>query len=170
SYTYTVKSGTIPTGLILNQTEGRLIGVPTQSGSYTFTIESKDSKNHTGEKQYTIEIYPALTINTSSVTTNWTRGITYPLAVVTASGGFSGNYLFSMNSTNGLSIDSTGKITGKPLTAGTFTYTIQVEDERGFKSSKELIITINEEPKITLTDLVIYLEKGGEYKLTSTGG
>ncbi len=170
SYSYSIKTGVLPGGLILNRTEGKIQGIPTTSGSYNITIQSEDIKGHKGEKSYTIHIYPALNINTTTITTQWTKGVAYPATTITASGGFGGVYLYSMNSTNGLNIDSTGQITGTPITAGNFTYTIQVEDELGFKTTKEVLLTINEEPKITQTEDTIYLEKGGEYGLSHSGG
>jgi Putative Ig domain len=45
---YTVSSGSLPAGLVLNSTTGLISGTPTQSGSYTFSITAKDDNGTVG--------------------------------------------------------------------------------------------------------------------------
>lgn len=54
-YTFSVGSGTLPPGLMLNS-NGTLSGTPTDAGVYTFTIIATDANGHTGNRSYPITI------------------------------------------------------------------------------------------------------------------
>jgi len=42
-YTFSIASGTLPTGLLLNASTGVVSGIPTLAGTFSFTIEVTDS-------------------------------------------------------------------------------------------------------------------------------
>jgi hypothetical protein len=54
-YSFTVASGTLPTGLALS-TSGQLSGTPTAPGSSTFTVQANDANGNTGTRSYTLVI------------------------------------------------------------------------------------------------------------------
>ncbi len=57
SYTYTVSTGSLPTGLALNSGTGTLSGTaPTAVGSYPFTVQVRDSANNTATRTYTLVV------------------------------------------------------------------------------------------------------------------
>lgn len=56
-YTFSVSSGTLPDGLSLTDTvNGIISGVPTTAGTYTFTIQVKDTNGLTTTQAYTLVI------------------------------------------------------------------------------------------------------------------
>ncbi len=60
SLTYSVVSGTLPNGMVLNVTTGELTG-PTSAdseGDYAFTIEARDGGGKTGTATYTLKVQP----------------------------------------------------------------------------------------------------------------
>ncbi|AOM80468.1 hypothetical protein BFS30_26885 [Pedobacter steynii] len=56
TFTYTLDSGTLPTGLSLNGSTGAITGTPTVGGSYSFVIKATDncSSPNSGTQSYTI--------------------------------------------------------------------------------------------------------------------
>lgn len=77
-YTWTLSSGTLPTGITLNGTTGVLSGTTTD-GSYssTLTFTVTDTNSATVSKNFLLEINNALTIVTSSPLPDITRNIPY---------------------------------------------------------------------------------------------
>src|SRR4029079_7937947 len=62
-YTFTVITGVLPPGLTLFASSRKITGVPTAEGTFTFTIEAKDSYGCTGTRDYTIVIKcPTITV------------------------------------------------------------------------------------------------------------
>lgn len=57
-YTWTVSTGTLPTGLTLSEA-GVISGTPTVAGSSTFTVEAEDSNGATQTKEFTLVINAA---------------------------------------------------------------------------------------------------------------
>jgi hypothetical protein len=55
-YTYSVITGTLPTGLTLNSTTGVISGTPTVLQTKTFTIQAVDYYDVAGQQTYTMEI------------------------------------------------------------------------------------------------------------------
>lgn len=60
-YTFSVVSGSLPTGLSLNSSTGVISGTPTASGTSTFTIQTTDANGFTGTQVFQINIVAAST-------------------------------------------------------------------------------------------------------------
>ena len=58
-YTYTVASGTLPTGLTLNPATGLISGSPLQGGLFNFTIRATDINGCIGANSYTLTVLAA---------------------------------------------------------------------------------------------------------------
>ena len=56
SYTYALTSGSLPPGLTLYGTFGLLLGYPTTTGTYNFTITATNANNCTGSQSYSLLI------------------------------------------------------------------------------------------------------------------
>lgn len=65
-YIYTVSSGVLPPGLLLNSATGALTGTPLTVGIYAFTILATDSVGCPGSRMYSIAISQGETIPTLS--------------------------------------------------------------------------------------------------------
>ena len=142
-YTFAKISGNLPTGLTLSS-GGVLSGTPTAAGSFTFTIDAKDSHGCDGTRQYTVTIAgcPTITVSPSTVP-NGTVGAPYS-QTFTASGG-SSPYTFRTvtgNLPTGLTLSVGGVLSGTPTTAGSFTFTIGGKDSNGCEGTRQYTVTI----------------------------
>jgi hypothetical protein len=59
SYTWSLVTGDLPSGLTLRPFDGWLNGTPTADGAFTFTVKVTDSLNSSAVKTFTITIEPA---------------------------------------------------------------------------------------------------------------
>jgi streptogramin lyase len=95
SYTYSVSTGSLPTGLTLSAS-GTVSGTPTETGMYSFTIEAMDNNGFTGTQNYTLNVNPAMpTISISDIPSNALYG-----------GSFTTTYNYSGNGTPAESVSS----------------------------------------------------------------
>jgi Putative Ig domain len=130
-YSWSLSSGSLPTGLSLNASSGVISGTPTTSGTSTFTAKVTDANNNEATEPLGIAIAAAsqpLTITTSSVPNGSTN--TAYSAFLNAGGGTT-PYAWTISSGSlpaGLTLSSTGDITGVPTAAGTFSFTVRVTD------------------------------------------
>jgi len=146
-YTFTVSSGALPTGLILNPTTGAITGTPTTAGTFTFTITATDANGCSGSRLYTMTIAsagcPAITLSPSTLPPG-VAGTPYSQAV-TASGG-TAPYVYTIASgalPNGLALDpATGVISGVPQQTGLFNFTIRATDANGCIGARPYTLTI----------------------------
>jgi hypothetical protein len=145
-YTFTVSSGTLPTGLTLSAS-GLLSGTPTTIGSKTVTIQATDDNGCIATIDYTIVVVaappagcPVIVLSPSTLPAG-TVGTAYSQQI-TASGG-TAPYTFTVTSGTlpaGLTLSSVGLLSGTPTTVGSSTVTIRATDSEG--CFKELVFTI----------------------------
>jgi hypothetical protein len=132
-YTWSVISGTLPPGLTLDSSTGDMSGIPTDTGTYPFTIEATDSSP-------TPQIAPeslSLTVDPGSPLTILTTGLdpanegaTYSQTFV-ASGGVSPDLWSVVSGTlpPGLTLDpNAATLSGTATASGHFSFTVQVSD------------------------------------------
>jgi hypothetical protein len=124
-YTWSLLSGSLPTGLSLNPTTGLINGVPTGSAS-TFTIKVTDQAGLTSTKTYFLDYVLQLTPTTLPAGQLGTTYIQY----LGVSGG-TGSYTcsFGPGAPSWLYINPPCMLGGPPPSAGTFTFTVQVADK-----------------------------------------
>ncbi len=141
---WTLTNGTsLPEGLTLGRSTGIISGTPTTAGSYTFTVKASPLSGAPATKQFTLTVLGTrLTITTTSLPSG-TAGTDYSATFVSNPAGASWS-VESGTLPAGLTLNSSGVISGKPTTAGTTTSTFRVKATLGSQSvSKEFSITIN---------------------------
>lgn len=145
-YTFTVTDGALPPGLTLTP-DGVVEGTPTTNGSSTFTVRATDVSGCFGEITYTIVIAPTgcpvITLAPPTLPPG-ALGVSYSQQI-TASGG-TGPYVFTVLSGTlpaGLTLSSTGLLSGTPTTVGSSTVTIQALDGNGCPGVATYTITID---------------------------
>jgi len=142
--TWTLGSGTLPTGLILAGT-GVISGTPTILGTFSFDVVVTDINQATARKSLTINIVNAA--NPVSITSGNFSGVVLSAfsQTVTAAGG-TPPYTFTIPSGTlplGLNLNAaTGVISGTPGAGGTSTFTVTATDSGGQFGSKTISITI----------------------------
>jgi Abnormal spindle-like microcephaly-assoc'd, ASPM-SPD-2-Hydin/Putative Ig domain len=144
-YTWSVVAGSLPNGMNLTAA-GVLGGTPNLAGSYTFTVQAKDSNATTpalGTRQFTIVVNPELMLTTATLP-NGTQNLLYTQTM----GRTGGTAPFSWSVTGGslpvgINIDPfTGVLSGIPPSVGTNSFTITVTDKSGVSSSQTYSLTI----------------------------
>ena len=139
-YTFAL-AGTLPNGMSF---VGRtLSGTPTQIGNFPLVVTGTDANGCSVSSNYTLVIN-CLTITLSPITLpSGTIGAAYSQ---TRSATPAGTYSFAvMQGTlpNGLTLSSTGALTGTPNTSGGFPITIQATGTNGCMGTQSYTLTIN---------------------------
>jgi hypothetical protein len=132
-YSWTISSGSLPDGLTLGIGTGRITGIPTTTGTFTFTVQVSDSaspvRNATKILSITV-IDPQVEILADSPLPDgmvgsyyssvlWADGGTKPYSWTISAGALPGG--LNLNGVN-------GEIYGTPTTAGNFDFTAMVTD------------------------------------------
>ena len=181
---YTFTATGLPSGLSISA-GGAITGNPKTAGTTTPTITATDSTpgtHLTNKANLSITINPALAITTTSLPGGFAN-VAYS-ATVLATGGTSPSTFTATGLPAGLSISTTGAITGSPTATGTTTAAITVTDSTTgtpLTKTADLSITIKPALAISTTSLptgfvgVAYnttvLATGGTspYTFTATG-
>lgn len=150
--TFSLTSGSLPTGLGLDSASGLISGTPTATGSDSFTISLRDAAGATASQQYALTINPAPVISTTSLPDS-TVNQAYSASVL-ANGG-TAPLTFSVSAGSlptGLSLNSSsGVFSGTPTTAGTYDFTIEATDAASAIASEPFNVTIYPVPVASVT-------------------
>jgi uncharacterized protein (TIGR03437 family) len=141
-YNFSLAAGSLPAGLFLN-TNGTLSGTPTQAGSYNFTVGVVDSASVSSTANVSITISPSsIVISTASLAVGQT-GIAYNSSI-SASGG-TPPYTFTLINgqlPQGLTLFASGAISGTPTLAGSYNFTVRVNDSINAFAEQQITLTI----------------------------
>ena len=129
-YTWSITSGSLPSGLTLSASTGVISGKPSVGGTSSFTVMVVDSGAQTSSISASITVASSQLMITSPALPSGAIGMPYS-APLQASGGMP-SYTWAIMSgqlPGGLSIaSSSGVISGTPTASGTFNFTIAVAD------------------------------------------
>ena len=140
-YSWTVSSGSLPAGLALSSA-GVISGVPTAAGSTTFTVRVTDAAARTATQSLTLTISSSLAISTTTLPSG-VVGVEYTQQLAAAGG--TTPYTWAVTSGTppaGLSLSSSGILSGTPTTAGAATFTVQVTDAASRTDAQSLTLTV----------------------------
>ncbi len=146
---WTISAGVLPPGLVLVPSTGLITGIPTATGSYSFSVTVTDSVSTASTPQpYTIVVANVPAITTGALPPAL-PGV--PYSVTLSESGGSSPVVWAIASGNlpaGLSFfPGTGVISGTPQSAAgtTFNFSVQVTDAVGVTSGVQpLSIAINQ--------------------------
>ena len=135
-----------PSGISIS-TSGVISGTPTATGSFniTVTVSDADSTNSDTES-FTLRVTASLSIaSISDVAAS--KGVSISPIQVSADGGQT-PYTYSLSSNpssgSGLSISSSGSITGTPSAVGNFTISVTVTDDNSKSASRSFTMRVTE--------------------------
>ncbi len=141
----------LPNGLRFDPNTATISGTPlsaSQPTTHTFTVrDSTAPSNQTGTKGLQLTINSALTIDTTLPSGTTTQAYS---ATLIASGG-TPPYTWSINQdprvgplspAPGLSLSSSGAITGTPTTVGSFSFRVRATDSSGLSDIQDLSIAV----------------------------
>ncbi|MFY0408064.1 putative Ig domain-containing protein [Solicola sp. PLA-1-18] len=127
-YSYTDPGRTLPAGLSLDASTGRITGSPTTVGvsNVTLTVTDSASRTATVGFTWTVDYPPVVATNPGTQVATVGR----PEVVQLAATGGSGSYSYAATALpNGLSVNaSTGRISGTPTATGSSSVTVTVTD------------------------------------------
>ena len=137
--TFALASGTLPSGLTL-ASNGTLSGTPTVVGSFPITVTVTDANGCSG----TGATYN-LTITCQNITVTAPAAGSAFSAAFTQSGAI-GGATFSLAAgvlPSGMTLSSTGILSGTPLQTGVFSITVKVTDGNGCTGTVNYTLTVN---------------------------
>jgi uncharacterized protein (TIGR03437 family) len=165
-YTFTISGGALPNGLTL-LANGTLSGTPSLNGSFSFTVRVTDSLGAVATATYNLSVgaTSVLTIVTSTMP-DAQLNVPYSVALNVV-GGVS-PYQFSIIGGGlppGLSLTSTGLISGTATVGGAYNFLVRVVDGFGAATQQSLTITVNTSG-IAITTLAIPNGQLGQFFTT----
>jgi uncharacterized repeat protein (TIGR03803 family) len=167
---FSLKTGTLPPGLTL-ASNGVITGEPVVVGGYKFTVLATDSMGDLGEESFSLTISPNPTITTTALAT-WTAGLGgYSQQIsVTDGTGSASVAIGTGNLPAGLTLSTGGILSGTPMAAGSFTFTVSATDITDASITQTYTLIIN--PPISLPSSVPSGTAGISYMqlLMATGG
>lgn len=136
-YTWTITTGTLPAGLTMS-TAGVITGSPiaAAAGTSNLTFKATDSGKPTpltatASLSITVAAAPAITFG-SATPANGTFNAAYTGAIAATGGAGTLTYTIASGAfPNGISMSSSGALTGTPTKVGTFSVTVQASDAFG---------------------------------------
>jgi hypothetical protein len=143
----------LPSGLSVNQSTGVISGTPANSGNspLTITVSDSSSPQQTATANLTLVVAQLLTITSTSPLAG--GQVNVPYSVTMSAAGGAPTYTWSGTGfPAGLSINSSGVISGTPTAAGQTTASITVQDSSSPQQTKTqgFVITILP-PKLQIT-------------------
>jgi hypothetical protein len=146
-YSFFYSSGTIPPGLTI-QTDGKLVGTPSEPGVFVFWIEVRDGVDggacHSStfsQGQYTVVIAPKVEI-TPSALPGAKIGRAYSTRVAATGGGTLEWSVADGALPPGLTLSrADGTLSGTPTGVGSYTFTIKVGDDKR-KATKQFTFVV----------------------------
>ncbi|MGH9777642.1 MAG: Ig domain-containing protein [Candidatus Acidiferrales bacterium] len=141
-------SGPLPGGVML-ASSGVLSGTPTQTGTFSLTVQVRDSAAGTATRALSLRISNLLTITTASPLPSGSKNVPYATPIA-ATGGV-GSYTWTLEGITlppGLTLTSStpnASVAGTPSVVGVFTFVLDVTDQSNppQKASRFLELTVN---------------------------
>jgi len=171
-FTWSVTSGTLPSGLTLDPNSGRIAGIPTAAENASFVVQVNTSAGRAGSRSFNLEVADPVSIQPTTLP-EAIENQPY-IAPLAALGGVS-PFAWALDSgalPPGLALStSAGHITGTPTAPGHFTFAIRATDSQGRFGVQALFIHVIDALRVQTSSL----PPGGQgfwysFGLTATGG
>lgn len=145
-YRWAVSSGSLPTGLSLDTYSGSINGTITATGTFDFTIQVIDRSNTVLNQSYSITVGNAPVTWDALVLPDGQVGVAYSFDLKTLVSDGASPYTFSITTgalPDGLTLDSSGVLSGTPTTSGTTSVGFRVDSADGSAATNGTDISIN---------------------------
>jgi hypothetical protein len=143
SYTWSLASGALPNGVVLDPATGAISGIPTAAGSFAFAVAATDGEGRVGTASATLGVASRLGIKTRRLKPGkLARAYRAKLATV---GGVQPLRwkVRSGKLPRGVRLASrVGTLVGTPRRAGSFPVVFEARDALGAKARKKLVLRV----------------------------
>jgi hypothetical protein len=148
SYEWSVVSGSLPGGLVLDGTAGVISGTPDTEETAQFTLQARAVDGQTAQADYTVDILAALPIEILNIALPPVLvGGEYDVPLRASGGGVSITWsVISGTLPPGLSLDPAGAITGSPTATDTAALTLRAESAGEFDEADFSLAVIQDVP------------------------
>ena len=155
--TWSIATGSLPEGLTLSGAEGVVSGTPSQLGAANFTLRAADAGSATASRACTITVGNAqLTIATPEALPDAVRASEYSYRL----SGTGGTEPYAWTVTSGalpagMQLAQDGTLSGTPELAGSFSFTVRLEDASRASTSRafRLRVLAARAPTVTFSAL-----------------
>ena len=152
--TWEVTNGALPAGVTLSP-DGTISGIPTATGSSTFTVKATAKEKNFGptridSKQYTLNVLAPLTAKLSR---NIAEAKVRFSATLLGDGGQSPYTWSATGVPAGLALAPNGVLTGVPARSGSFTFTARVVDASGTAKDTQVRLVVRQRLSIATKSL-----------------
>ncbi|MBI3649677.1 MAG: putative Ig domain-containing protein [Acidobacteria bacterium] len=151
-YTWSLQSGNLPEGLSLN-TSGIIQGTPEREGTASFVIKLTDATAATATITLVIAVNPAV-VSLAVDTASLPDGVVGDDYSQTLKGiGGTAPYRWTLTSgklPDGLTMTEAGIIAGRPTLNGEQSFEVELADQSGQRTTKQLAIDIDPAPQFTI--------------------
>lgn len=141
TYTWGLEAGSLPAGMAVTA-GGSLMGTPPSGGEFTFTMQVTDGAGRSATGPFSLVVERAPTIQTGSLPPG---ELEEPyMSQLQASGG-TGGYIWSLTEgtlPEGLTLSSTGAISGIPIAVGSFPFVVRVTDDAAATHSRAFTLVV----------------------------
>ncbi|MGH3066922.1 MAG: Ig domain-containing protein [Gaiellaceae bacterium] len=176
--TWTIVSGLLPAGLLLDPATGVISGTPTAEGASLFTVRAALADGRSDTKAYEIIARQPLAIqalkplSAAGTSTLWEVGV--PFTGRLAATGGTGTYTWTLLEgalPTGVALAADGSVVGKPNAAGSFRATLRLTDTEGRTADYPAVFNVA--ARLAVSTLALRTGKVGRLyraKVVATGG
>jgi hypothetical protein len=137
---YSIASGSLPSGLSLNTTTGAITGTPTILQSRTLVIRATNASGSADTPSLSLTVNPPVPVF-SDATVNPSASVGSPYSDQVVASDVASYSVFSGALPDGVTLNtSTGVISGTPTTVGVFTFVIRATNVTGSTNTPTLTI------------------------------
>ncbi len=134
--------GGLPPGINIDRF-GNLVGVPTREGTFNVTIRAQDATGASVVSSFPLTVVGAGFRITSLTLPNAQTNVAYSQALTSAGGSGATTYTIQSGTLPaGLTLSSSGLLSGTPTTSGTFPITVRATDGSGANTTTTFNITV----------------------------
>ena len=144
--------GTLPPGLSIDSSTGKITGTPTTAGSYPVTITASDGAGYSGSTNFTWTVTNTVSVTGPGDQSDVSGTAITPLSVTATDSSSTATLSYSDGGTlpPGLSVDPTsGVISGTPTTGGSYPVTLTATDNASFSGSESITWVITNVVTVT---------------------
>lgn len=169
---WSVRRGPIPPGFTLDETTGRLSGVCTVSGAFTFTLRAADKENGSQDREMTITVEntPAPVEIRTETLPGASTGVPYRQQINVQGGRAPYAFRFLGSLPPGVTLSTEGLVAGTPTTAGSYLFTVQVTDVSGMSASKTYTVAVGNLRYTGPSTISLFAQEAARIPLVVEGG